>query len=90
MGKPVTEPIKKRHIDFASEIRKHGKMVTITVIIAKVQQRTKTPPEVTLSELIRRHTAVPSLPGETMLSWGTITGEVHQEDCKRKMLWRSD
>jgi hypothetical protein len=73
-SKPTLEPIKKRDIDFTSEIRRHGKMIAVTVTIAKVQQRIRTPQEVTLSQLIRKHMAVPSLPAETMLSWGRITG----------------
>jgi hypothetical protein len=49
-------------------------MVTVAVIIAKVQQKFKVPREVTLSQLIRKHTAISSLPAETTLSWGTVTG----------------
>jgi hypothetical protein len=68
------EPTKKGDIDFTSETRKHGKMVMVAVGIAGAQQRIKTPPEVTLSQLISRHTAVPALQAETTFTWGKITG----------------
>jgi hypothetical protein len=68
------EPIKKRDIDFTKEIRRHGRMVTVTVEITKVQQKVKVPPEVTLSPLIRTHVATTPLPAESVLSWVKITG----------------
>jgi hypothetical protein len=67
------KPIKKTDIDFTTQTRRHGRMVTVAVGIAGVQQRIKTPPEVTLSQLIRRHTAVPALSAETMFARGKIT-----------------
>jgi hypothetical protein len=35
--------------------------------------RQKTPPEATLSQLIRRHPTVSALPADTVFSWGRIT-----------------
>jgi hypothetical protein len=71
---PVVPQIAKRDIDFTSEIRKHGKMVTVKVSLNGTEQTMKVTPESSLSHLLRRHTAVPTLPEETVFNWGTTRG----------------
>jgi hypothetical protein len=67
------EPVTKRDIDFRSQIRRHGRMVTVIVSILGVRQTLKVPPEATLSQLIRRNPTVSPLPPETTFSWGNVT-----------------
>jgi hypothetical protein len=68
------EPVKKRDIEFTSEIRKYGQLVAVTAELAKVQHKAKVPPEITPPQLVRTHVAISSLPPDSLLSWGKITG----------------
>jgi hypothetical protein len=67
------EPLTKSQIEFISQIRRHGRMVPAMVSVLGVQHRQKIPPEVTLSQLIRRHPTVSTLPPETIFSRARIT-----------------
>jgi hypothetical protein len=68
-----TESIAKRNIEFTSQIRRHGPMSTVIVSVLGTRQTMKVPPEVTLSQLIRRNMTVGTLPPETVFSWGSVT-----------------
>jgi hypothetical protein len=73
VGEPGTQ-VTKREIDFMSEIRKHGPLVSVTVTINGISQNLRIPQEVAISQLIRRHVAISALPAKTTFIWGTITG----------------
>jgi hypothetical protein len=73
-ARPAGTHVAKRDIDFFSEIRKHGRMVTVKPSLNGVDQEKKVPPRITLAQILRFHAAIPPLPAETAFNWGAIKG----------------
>jgi hypothetical protein len=71
---PVVPQLSKRDIEFISEVRKLGQMVTVKPLVNGVECVRKVPPESTISQLLRTHVAVSLLPADTVFNWGTIRG----------------
>jgi hypothetical protein len=67
------EPLKKSDIESISQVGRHGRMVSVVASILGVQMRQKTPPEVTLCQLVRRNPTLTTMPPETVFSWGRTT-----------------